>query len=285
MSASRLDVSKARAFDLKEGETAWPTLALFLAAAAVHALAAYAGIAGYAPAWLCVLVCGVMAYAQFTPLHDAVHKGLSKRPWLNEAVGCLSGAYIFTPFEPFRLNHLTHHAHTNDPDRDPDFWVNGKTWLGLALRCATLLEYHHFAYFKLNARLGRALVTGLGELFLFWAVFAGFCWAGYAKEVVLYWFLPAKLGTAALGLLFDYWPHRPHTERGRMRDTAVIEPRFFDPFFLGQNVHLIHHLFPTIPWYRYRSALRALEPGIRAEGGPIWGLAKSVGMLSPRARL
>lgn len=282
---TRIDVSAVRGYDLQEGETAWPTLAVLFAAAAVHALSAWAGVSGLAPAWLCVLVCGACAYAQFTPLHDSVHKGLSKRSWLNETAGAAAGAYLFVPFEPFRLNHLTHHAHTNDPEQDPDYWVNGKSWLGLSARCATLLEYHHYAYFKLNARLGRAFYTGMCELALFWALFAGLCLAGWGKEAFLYWYLPAKIGSALLGLLFDYWPHRPHTERGRLRDTAILNPAWFDPFFLSQNVHLIHHLFPTVPWYRYRAVLRRLEPGLSAEaGGLIWDLRTAVAMLSPRAK-
>ena len=35
---------------------------------------------------------------------------------------------------------------------------------------------------------------------------------------------------------------------------------------LGQNYHLVHHLWATIPWYRYQRAFRALESELRARG-------------------
>jgi beta-carotene hydroxylase len=104
------------------------------------------------------------------------------------------------------------------------------------------------------------------------AAFAAAARLGFVSTLLVYWLLPAQLAGAALGFLFDYWPHRPHTGRGRLKDTAAIMPRYLDPIFLAQNIHLLHHLFPTVPWYRYRSAFLAIEPGVRAEGGLIWDL-------------
>ena len=40
---------------------------------------------------------------------------------------------------------------------------------------------------------------------------------------------------------------------------------------LQQDRHLIHHLYPSIPWYRYRAAYRELLPLLREEGAIIAG--------------
>ncbi|MDX1757034.1 MAG: fatty acid desaturase [Marinobacter sp.] len=51
-------------------------------------------------------------------------------------------------------------------------------------------------------------------------------------------------------------------------------PRWMKPlewFWLGQNLHSIHHLFPRVPFYRYHALHRQIEPVMRAHGTPIIG--------------
>ena len=52
-------------------------------------------------------------------------------------------------------------------------------------------------------------------------------------------------------------------------------PRWMKPFewfWLGQNLHSIHHLFPRVPFYRYHALHREIEPIMRAHGTPIVGI-------------
>jgi beta-carotene hydroxylase len=37
---------------------------------------------------------------------------------------------------------------------------------------------------------------------------------------------------------------------------------------MGQNYHLIHHLWPSIPWFEYQPAYRATKPLLDAKGSP-----------------
>jgi beta-carotene hydroxylase len=37
---------------------------------------------------------------------------------------------------------------------------------------------------------------------------------------------------------------------------------------MGQNYHLVHHLWPSIPWYLYQSAYRATIPLLNRHGSP-----------------
>jgi beta-carotene hydroxylase len=49
---------------------------------------------------------------------------------------------------------------------------------------------------------------------------------------------------------------------------------------LGQSYHLIHHLWNTIPWYRYRSVFAQVGGELAASGCPIgWPLP-----VEPRVR-
>lgn len=276
-----LDTRAVRRFELADGETSWPTVAVCLGALALHLGAGAAWAAGLLPWWLAVPLESACAYAQFTVLHDASHGSLSKRAWLNEGLGHLATLTLFGPYDAIRRNHLHHHAHTNDPKEDPDFYVAGTSWLSVFLRCSTQLEAHYWHYFTRLRRQDRvlaraALVVALIACAHLWA------WsAGALGALLLHWFLPAHVAAFFLALTFDYWPHRPHTNRGRLKDTAALLPPALDPFFLRQNLHVVHHLYPTIPWQRYRKVLAIIEPELRKAGTPLWGWREALSKLKP----
>lgn len=267
--------------ELGEGETAWPTAGLCAAALAVQAAAASAGLSGLWPAGLATAVCTACAYAQFTVTHDAAHGCVSRRPFLNDAFGLVATFVLCGPYAAIRRNHLHHHAHVNDPREDPDFWAAGRTWLGTALRCLTMMQRHYWTYLTRLRRRDEAFRQAVFTIAVIVLLHCLALAAGHLTDLVLYWTLPAQLAVALLALTFDYWPHRPHTERGRFKDTANILPSWLDPLFLCQNLHAVHHLFPKLPWYRYREAHALIDAGLRREGVPQWGFVEAVKKLVP----
>ncbi len=70
----------------------------------------------------------------------------------------------------------------------------------------------------------------------------------------------------ALGFFFDYLPHRPHQERDRWKNARVYPGKVLNILIMGQNYHLIHHLWPSIPWYNYQNAYYATKPLLDAKG-------------------
>lgn len=270
-----------RVFELGEGATAWPTVALGLVALAVQAASTAAGLSGLWPIGLTVLVNTVCAYAQFTVVHDAAHRCLSRVARLNEAFGYVATLTLCGPFAAIRRNHLHHHAHTNDPREDPDFWAAGETWVSTGLRCLTMLQMHYWTYLTRLRRRDAAFSQSVFTIVAISVLHAMAWWGGHLSDLILCWTLPAQLAVAALALTFDYWPHRPHTERGRFKDTANILPAWLDAFFLCQNLHAVHHLFPRLPWYRYREALGVIAAGLKREGVPQWGFWEAVKKLKP----
>ena len=65
---------------------------------------------------------------------------------------------------------------------------------------------------------------------------------------------------------FAYLTHKPHEVHERYRDTNVfwVKGKTFEPIvnwlYMFQNFHLIHHLFPRVPFYLYPNAFRSLKP-------------------------
>ena len=92
---------------------------------------------------------------------------------------------------------------------------------------------------------------------------------GTFSLVATHWFGPALLAILFLALTFDFLPHYPYDSRARFLDTRIYPSRFFNAVLLGQNYHLIHHLWTTIPWYRYQRVFRAIRPELEARGSRI----------------
>lgn len=53
------------------------------------------------------------------------------------------------------------------------------------------------------------------------------------------------------------------------RKHARVPGRVLNLLLLGQIYPLIHHLWTTIPWYRYQRAFREIQPDLIARGAPI----------------
>jgi fatty acid desaturase len=222
----------------------------------------------------------VALYGIFTPLHEASHKSASTMPWVNEVLGRMCGWFYLGDFVGFRTLHLVHHKHTNDPKEDPDMWVaKGPTWAH-PLRWMTLdLSYHH-AYLvrwpqqPLRYRV-EEVVTALGLL----ALLAGLVWAGWGWQVLWLWIVPLKITFTGLAYSFDYLPHTPHqvtSDEDRYRATLVRPHPLLSVVLLYQNLHLIHHLYPAVPFYRYGRIWRAQREMLLDKGVEVRSLTGQV---------
>ena len=83
---------------------------------------------------------------------------------------------------------------------------------------------------------------------------------GAVVPVVVLWIIPARLTFLYLLFFFVWLPHFPYEHTDRFRNTRITLFPGSTWLLLQQDRHLIHHLYPSIPWYRYRAAHRELAP-------------------------
>jgi beta-carotene hydroxylase len=260
-----------------------PTVALFLVSVAGYAAGVASAVAGALPLWAAVPLLAVCIYAGFTVLHEAMHGIAHRSKRIGNAMGWVWGILLLIPLPLFRGVHYAHHAHTNDPERDPDlFCAAGPGFLRPLTLLAVPLAYRwHFYKGRLwrdRASLRTAIVVDVALLaFLVWAFASGpAAWVGWL------WLAPAALAVLCLALAFDYVPHYPLTQQGRYYDTRIYPGRIANGLLLGQNYHLIHHLWNTIPWYRYREVFEAKEAEFRERGCAIGWSAPALAPISER---
>jgi beta-carotene hydroxylase len=90
--------------------------------------------------------------------------------------------------------------------------------------------------------------------------------SGALGTLFVIWLGPALLAVLLLAFAFDFLPHYPYDTAERYYDTRIYPGRVLNALLLGQNYHLIHHLWTTIPWYRYRAVFAQIGDELAANG-------------------
>lgn len=247
---------------------AWPTLLLFAGSATAWAASTALGLADAWPVGLSVAVNAVAAYLLFTVSHDAAHHSASSSRGLNRWLGRLATPF-FAPqasFAVWRFIHMQHHRFTNHEDgSDPDHYTHrGPRWQ-LPLRWLTVDLHYIVFYARRVAGRPRSEKVELGvQGALIAAMVVAAVVAGRAGDLLMLYVLPTRLAILYLGWAFDYLPHvrlhhTPSQDRFKTTRNRIGFERLLSPVLLYQNYHLVHHLHPVVPFYRYLAVWRRNE--------------------------
>ena len=242
-----------------------PTLLMFLVVVMMLVLSNFGYWLWEWPHWLCFSVNTLALHCSGTVIHDACHQSAHRHRIVNAILGHCSALILVFAFPVFTRVHLQHHGNVNHPKDDPDHYVStgGPLWL-IAVR----FLYHEVFFFQ--RRLWRnyeLLEWFISRLIVITIVYISvqYHFLGY---ILNFWFIPAFLIGITLGFFFDYLPHRPFVERSRWKNARVYPGKVLNILILGQNYHLIHHLWPSIPWYNYQPTYYLMKPLLDEKGSP-----------------
>jgi len=242
-----------------------PTLLMFLVVVMMLVLSNFGYWLWEWPHWLCFSVNTLALHCSGTVIHDACHQSAHRHRIVNAILGHCSALILVFAFPVFTRVHLQHHGNVNHPKDDPDHYVStgGPLWL-IAVR----FLYHEVFFFQ--RRLWRnyeLLEWFISRLIVITIVYISvqYHFLGY---ILNFWFIPAFVIGITLGFFFDYLPHRPFVERSRWKNARVYPGKVLNLLILGQNYHLIHHLWPSIPWYNYQPAYYLMKPLLDEKGSP-----------------
>jgi beta-carotene hydroxylase len=275
-----------------EGETAralspgvaWPTLLMVALILPLHVAMLALGISEAMSPWLLTLPLGISAYLHYTPAHEAIHRNIvrSRRfDPVNRLIGWWPGLLLGMTWPLLLRTHHAHHAHTNS-DNDPDIFVQGTLWRLFPLAALSVItnlvpvpvwrliygrEAPNLGYLDawkvMRAREWRThqAAHGLMCIAVWSAVALGHGEAAFALYVV-----PATIGRLLMGIFLSWLPHRPFAAGDRYRTAAVRRGRLLAIASVGHSLHLVHHLWPRVPFYRYGRLYRALAPVLHERG-------------------
>lgn len=254
------------------------------------------GVNGTIPLWLGLILNTVIASTFYMPMHEAAHGNIWGRTtsgkWIEDLIGMLCAIPLGFSYKAHRPSHMRHHAHTNDPLKDPDFHTAGpmhtvlKSWYGQVM-LATFLPVFAFVpaarkllptamLVMMRAETG-SKKTGLIQL-RFWLLTNAFLviaiLTGYGWQALMLWYLPSRIQALWLLTIFAWFPHHPATKVGRYGDTRVAVFPGSRWLIRGHDHHAVHHLFPRVPHYRLRKlwadiADDMVAKGVRSEGSAL----------------
>lgn len=216
-------------------------------------------------------------------VHEALHGHPTRQAWFNELLVTLSLGMV-VPYRRYKQTHLKHH--NNDqltlPHEDPEsYFMTEGQFSGLPGGLKTALRTNNtligriilgpwiatsqFLLGEVRSLTGKGRVSA-GHVLGAWAlhfisiapiVAALVLW--FDIPVWLY-FITAAWGGMALIAIRTFAEHRWHEDpNGR---TIIVEKSPLGFLFLYNNLHIVHHTHPGLPWYRI--------PGLYREKPEYW---------------
>ena len=219
------------------------------------------------PWWFVMPVGAYLIAWHFSLQHEAIHSFRGVPAAVRFAV-VFPPLGLWFPYPLYRKSHTTHHrdAHLTVPGVDTESYyvrraewesmgsvkralltanqtMAGRFFLGPWLRLWALLvkesrrvadgDFSHLPHWAVHA-------VALAALFWFISVVCHFPWWQYCL-------LTAYPGLG-LGLLRAFTEHRAAAD-SQQRTAAVESNVVFGLLYLYNNLHVVHHLKPTMPWY------------------------------------
>ena len=191
-------------------------------------------------------------------MHESLHRNVSSNLRLNEILGRIALMLMIpaAPLEIARWAHFQHHRFTNS-EQDPDNFIHDAKWWQIPLRWPNFDMHYLYSFLrnggKEKKRHARALTA---QLVVFVVAIATLTYLGYGMEVLFLWFLASRIALFLVALVFVFLPHYPGditAQENQYQATTIRQgwEWLLTPLMVYQNYHLIHHLYPTVPFHNY----------------------------------
>lgn len=213
-----------------------------------------------------VLLSALAIHLAFTVWHEAVHGTVFRSQRGNDLVGVVGMLPYMTPYFMQRWVHLEHHRKMNLPD-DPNYIYLDGPLLTLPFRYPRALAYGK-KVLKADPRAPWEKKSDLATTALIGMVYLGALVTGHLVDILVLWFVPVVVAKLVMDWYVNYLPHRG-LPADKFLGTRVIEIGWLTPLLLNHNYHAVHHLWPTVPWHRYRQIYRKKHEYLTSHGVPI----------------
>jgi len=220
----------------------------------------------------CYFVIGATLQGLAILMHEGVHRIMFRDRTLNRGVAFLCGLPVLLSVTAYRLGHLPHHRYergAGDPDEVENLSRDPRVVAGLLL--LVLLAGELFGVWRVgpsNAMRGRPeerrdIIVEYVLIVMTFAVAFALVPPGILLHV---WFIPA-LVALQLTNVRTFAEHALTGHGGRFAVTRTVSSNRFVSFFMcNLNYHLVHHLYPGVPWYNLPRLHRLLAPELAQAG-------------------
>jgi fatty acid desaturase len=226
------------------------------------------------PLWVVAPVVVALLTLHSSLQHEIIHGHPTRWPWLNRLLGMVPLS-LWLPFDRYRQNHLAHHndERLTDPlDDSESYYWTPEDWARLSPLSRALVQVQQtlagrvvigsfwrigmFLHFELRAVIDN--VKGVRAIWiehLLWCIPA-LLWVTLVCAMPLWVYIVAMVIPANGVLLIRAFAEHRARPDSRQRTAIVERAWFLGPLFLFNNLHVLHHESPAIPWYEYNARYR-----------------------------
>jgi fatty acid desaturase len=240
----------------------------------------------WGPLWIVAPLCSVVLAWYGSLQHETIHGHPTPYRRLNALLACVPLS-LWIPYARYRQTHLRHHfrqgQHLTEVDHDPESFYLPRGAL------AQVGPFRRAIYEANRTLCGRVILGPAVAVLTFWAREASairsgdrhrlFIWVRHVVGVcaVLAWVVgvchvPLSLYLAlivypsmALTQVRSYAEHKAEVASS-LRTRVVETNRLWSLIFLNNNLHIAHHAYPHLPWYRLPPAWRRMRESVPDSG-------------------
>jgi len=225
------------------------------------------------------LLLPIVFFQAFSLLHDCGHGSFARGRGWNTFVGHCASVLCFMPYFPWKYIHTEHHVWAGNVERDPGLalvrrardtqklpWLLAgawRTWLPLG----SFAQHVVYWSYPITARGSRRLQAPqrwrcAASVALLIVAYVGlplalpslFTLRNFAPAIFLYLMLVELVNVPHHVGLTGYQEKLPLWKQHLPTRSCNYPPIVSELLVLNFNFHIEHHLFPSLPWYRLRSA-------------------------------
>lgn len=215
---------------------------------------------------LTVIIIATRQHGLLVIMHEGAHYRLFRNRRLNDIISDMLAAFptLFST-QWYRQHHLTHHRYTNT-EQDPD-WVRKiplKEWQfpqsskAIKMTLWRQLFVGGLQWIQLTAMISKNDRAKI----IYWSLLLGtILTLGLGKEFFLYWMAPLLTLFPLIQRIRSLSEHFGLPNEHELNETRNILAHPVERFFFSPhnvNLHLVHHLFPSVPQHRLVSLHQAL---------------------------
>lgn len=229
---------------------------------------------------LAVLIIGARQRGLRVNNHQATHKALAKSKHLNYSLATLLGSWLvlesFSGYDDTHNSKLRGHHPNLGTANDVDhvavvvqgLYDKGCTGENVKLYLLSIpWQTPNYILFLLKNRIWNSQEDSterIIRLLYFTALVGGFIYLGWGQYFLIYWIVPLFTTANWLGSFIQLAEHYPLIATSEPFDLYLSRNRLLSPLanlFLGthgEGYHLIHHLFPCLPFWQMKKAHQIL---------------------------
>lgn len=208
-----------------------------------------------------ILVRSYLVFLGTVMAHEGVHGHLGSTRRANFAWGRMALIPALVPFTNFRRTHHLHHAHTNEPDRDPDYFMKPRHAFEIPFRALAMPHQWYFWLARRNLLTrnhGRELLFNyalIAAAFGTLAVLVGPSRVAWGMGPVL------VLVSVLLWVPFALKTHEGHSVGSPETRSHDYYGHLMYWFSLGLSMHRVHHEKPQLTWLELESFVQPAPEG------------------------